>query len=420
MQFGIMIVPILAIIGGTIDIINKINARSDIQNVIDAAALAAVNGHFTVSERENIYADFVNSALAMRSDLEYQDHSVKVWEENGLLHVAGTLSVSTQSLAFFDHGLSNKISAETETVFGSKDIEIVLALDISSSMNGKRITEAKAAADSFIDLLFDKSELKGRLSVSLVPFGGTVKLPKSLSYLVSKQAHLTAPGQVKHWMEGAWNGCLEFDPSDFTNGISPARRYDTIPDFWSWWNTNPWCPRPGNEFVPLTDDPSVLKARLKTLTLSDGTGTDHGMAWARANLSDAWTNKFPGTLTGSPQKASPEVQKIVVLMTDGGVTGQHYVTPSNMIGLPPYNSKKTTRISGSAAWTSFSTLCTKMKDEDGTQIVTVAYLISNSTHLQRLADCASSESMAYKSDSGQLSKIFDSIADNISPVRISH
>ena len=98
-----------------------------------------------------------------------------------------------------------------------------MVLDISSSMAGAKIAELRNSARNFIETLMDSESIQGRVSIAVVPFGGSVKLPNDLNYL------LNPPATTQHWVGGQWNGCLSTTPLDYVTGLTPAFRLDYIP-----------------------------------------------------------------------------------------------------------------------------------------------------------------------------------------------
>ncbi len=419
LNFAVLILPILAGVGGTIDIANLSSAKHKLQIISDAAALTAANGNHTIEEREAMFAAYVTNAVDPKWGISDIDPKANVSHVGHNVEVTGQVSATVGTIILQHANHSGAVKVVSEAVVGKQTVELVLAIDISSSMNGARITEARAAAKQFIETLLTREELQDRINISIVPFGGTVRVPNLMSSMIVSQAALRDPDVQKHWMDGAWNGCFELSPADLAAKIKPSDQFAHMPDFYTWRKTNPWCPRNGSEFLPLTDNETVLKSKIDVMQLSDGTGTDHGMAWARANLSSDWTNRFPGGKAGLPAEGSNEVKKIIVLMTDGGVTGQHMVKTQHMTGTLPYYTRSTTRVKGADGWAAFSTVCTQAKLE-GTEVYTIGYLMNNATHVDRLRACASSPARHFDSTSGELDNIFENIAATITPLRLSN
>lgn len=407
-------------LGAAIDMSLIYNGHSRLQNWSDAAALAALNFDGDMSEKEAYFIEYINllAQASGETDLAIATQRVEIEESEDRL--------SLKAKVFMDHELMflnnfqdfDTIRVDTTAQLGVSDIEIALVIDVSSSMDGARLAEAKRSSTLFIDQVLGDESLDGRIAISYVPFGGTVRLPADMRFMLETPAE-GFESYSENWIGGEWNHCFEFDVEDVREGFSPYESYRVIPDFWSWKDTYPWCPLAGNELVPLTNDKEILRAKIDTLSLSDGTGSDHGIAWGYETLNHEWKDKFPSGLRNTPARNNSNVRKIMVFMTDGGITAQHYVRDRDKTGEPPFNSKRKDRISVGNAKVNFISICDKAK-EKGIELYTIGYNISNNKHLQPLKRCASSELHFVDAATGDLDNIFQGIADSISPLRISN
>lgn len=401
-----------------IDISKIHQSQEKLQHISDAAALYTLKHDSKVDEKPTIFKDYINQlAKSMGEDIHITTNQISVQEtDESMSLVASTTAPFELTMVKF---MSNfdKVAAHTNTEIGIEDIEVALVVDISSSMANARITEAKASAKLFVEQLLEDKSINGRVSISLIPFGGTVRVPVEMKNL------LQTPDEgfeeySQYWIDGKWNQCFELDIDDIKDGVKYDKTYRVIPDFYSWNKTNPWCPREGNEFMPLTNDTEALTAKIDNFTLSDGTGSDHGMHWGYESLNNYWENKLPGGLVDTPAPNYAGVKKVIVFMSDGGITAQHYVRDQDMTGNVPFNSKKKQRISYTNALVAFEGLCEKAKSEE-IEVYTIAYLIRRSAHKEPLQNCASSKSHYVDARSGELENIFKSIAASISPLRVS-
>jgi hypothetical protein len=170
--------------------------------------------------------------------------------------------------------------------------------------------------------------------------------------------------------------------------------------------------------MPLTNDAQALTDKIDNFTLSDGTGSDHGMHWGYESLNHYWENKLPGGLADTPAAYYTGVKKVIIFMSDGGITAQHYVRDQDMIGNVPFNSRKKIRISKANALAAFEHVCDKAKLEE-IEVYSFASLITRASDKEPLQICASSEAHYVDARSGDLEKIFKNIAASISPLRIS-
>ena len=399
--------------------VSKIHqSREKLQFISDAAALYTLKHDSEVEEKPAIFESYVNKlAESMGENIRITTTQINVQETDERISLVASTSAPFELTMVKFMSNFDKVTAHTNTEIGVEDIEVALVIDISSSMKNARITEAKASAKLFVEQLLEDESINGRVSISLIPFGGTVRVPAEMKNLLQ-----TPDGGLEeyseNWIDGEWNQCFELDIDDIKDGIKHDKKYRVIPDFYSWNVTNPWCPRAGNEFMPLTDDAEALKAKIDNFTLSDGTGSDHGMHWGYESLNHYWENKLPGGLEDTPAPYYAGVKKVIVFMSDGGITAQHYVRDQDMTGDLPFNSRKKTRISYSNALTAFEDLCDKAKAEE-IEVYTIAYLIKKTSHKEPLQNCASSETHYVDARSGELENIFKSIAAAISPLRIS-
>lgn len=399
--------------------VSKIHqSREKLQSISDAAALYTLKHDSEAEQKAEVFKDYVNQlAKSMGEDIHITTTRINVQETDERISlVASTTAPFKLTMVKFMSSF-DKVSVDINAEIGIEDIEVALVIDISSSMANARITEAKASAKLFVEQLLEDDSIAGRVSISLIPFGGTVRVPAEMKTLLqTPDEGLEAYG--KYWIDGKWNQCFEFDIEDVKEGVKYDKTYRAMPDFYSWNETNPWCPREGNEFMPLTNDALALTAKIDNFTLSDGTGSDHGMHWGYESLNHYWENKLPGGLVDTPASNYTGVKKVIVFMSDGGITAQHYVRDENMTGSVPFNSRKKRRISYTNALVAFEHLCDKAKSED-IEVYTIAYLISRASHREPLQNCASSEAHYVDARSGELENIFRNIAASISPLRIS-
>ena len=419
LMFGASFVASLSLIGAVFDLILLNKSKQHVQYLTDAAVLAALQFEGTIEEKEAAFAEHIRllSNLSTGEDLDFTS-SVDIEVNDGALVMTADVAITHEYIMLQHLGSPPSITIRTKAEKGIEDIEIALVLDISSSMNGARITEAKAAATLFIEQLLTDEELDGRISISLVPFGGTVRVPVELSTLLDTPL-AELEDYSENWIGGEWNQCFEFDAEDTENGIKPNGSYRVTPDFWSWNKNNPWCPTSGNELVPLTDDKDALVERVDALTLSDGTASDHGMAWGFETLNPEWKNNFPGALADTPADLTDKTKKVMVFMTDGGITSQHYVRDSDKTGSVPYNSKRRVLIPGRDTLKSFLGACDRAKDSD-IDVFTIGFNLTRTTHKATLEACATTPTNYIDARTGDLDNVFAGIANEISPLRVTN
>ena len=71
----------------------------------------------------------------------------------------------------------------------------------------------QAASKAFVGTLLDEDSLVENVSISLVPYGGWVRVPDELEHMLEG----TPPTQ--HWADGVWNNCFFLAPNDYNGGV---------------------------------------------------------------------------------------------------------------------------------------------------------------------------------------------------------
>jgi len=229
----------------------------------------------------------------------------------------------------------------------------------------------------------------------------------------------------QHWIDQEWNQCFEYDLEDTRDGISPDGTYRVTPDFSSYSRRNPWCPISGNELIPLTDEKNLLLDRIDALTLSDGTGSDHGMAWGIETLNPAWRGRFPGALPNTPATQNSQTKKVLIFMTDGGITAQHQLTEEGLESgnAVPVDTRDfrngRTLIPTRDTRLAFDTACGRAKTND-IDIFTIGFNLANDSVKTPLENCATIPAQYIDARTGDLNGIFERLANEISPLRVTN
>jgi len=337
---------------------------------------------------------------------------------------ASILRVTSRSEAqlFFPitRGDGKFVGALSEVTVGREHIEVALVLDISSSMGRQnKIVELRGAATNFIQTLMGNEDIQGRVSISIVPFGGSVKLPSELDFM------LNTPPTDQHWIDGEWNGCVSVRPDDYDTGFTPQLRLNYMPDFTAYDSSrNNWCPRGAdNEMIGLTNHVNTLTNKIAGLALSDGTAMDIGVAWGLATLDTRWRGQIHDVSSGSPRNFNARTKKIMIVMTDGGITGQRY--PDNnllLTGSPPFETLASVPsheiLTEDVANTGYENICDETKSK-GVEIFTIGFELNTPAKLNRLQYCGTSQAHNYEADLGQLTTVFDNIATSVTGLRLS-
>ena len=419
-NFAIMTAVLLSIIALVVavgvDSTRLLQASTKLKALTDAAALAATEGqNRSLDERKAIFEQMMQTGLANSPELSGYEYEL-TYQSDGDGAVLNVTSSSEAQLFFpMTRGEGRSVGANSEVTVGKEQIEVALVLDISSSMEGNKIIELQASATNFIQTLMGNGDIQGRVAISIIPFGGSVRLPSELEFL------LDTPAPTQHWDGGLWNGCVSAPPADYNTGITPQHRLDYMPDFTAYQQGNIWCPRAGNEMLGLSQNQNTLTDKIADLTLSDGTGMDIGVAWGLATLDTRWRGQFPGVFGGSPRDFNGRTKKIMIVMTDGKITGQRFPNNTQLTTqVPPYQTTNADYIlTQDQANAGYEALCDQTKSK-GIEVYTIGFELNQQAAINRLQYCGTSTSHNYVSDMGELDAAFESIAATIATLRLSN
>lgn len=396
--FAFMFVSLVAVVGGAIDYSQWTSARSETQNALDAAVLAAGRVMQLPNTTES---DAVAAAQKYYDEnksnlLEPENVSFTVNDNStAITATTGTSAVPTPFLGVI--GITNlpiKVTATAKLATGSNkgsDVEISMMLDVTGSMEGSKIDDLKAAAKDLVDIVVwaDQSQYTSR--VALAPFSPYVNVGTSYFTTITGQS---APNDSrtcvkerntsKRYTDHKPNGGHRFDP----------------------YTADGACPTSA-KIRPLTNDKIALKDHIDSLTTNGMTAGHLGTAWAWYLLSPKWDQVWPSASTPKAysltteenDQGQPKLHKIAILMTDGD-----------------YNVNYT----GDDATTQARAICANMKAA-GVTVYAVGFEISvDSTPDTTMQQCATSADHYYNAEDGtQLKSAFRDIALKIMTLRLS-
>lgn len=403
----------ITLIAISIDLSRLVQSSEKLKAINDMATIAAVeNPNMTLAEREKVFEKVMEWGVSQSNAISGYEIDLNVDDTDFFTTVSAT--TRSKSKLFFPSitGEDQYVQAFSEVIVGKEFVEVALVLDISSSMAGTRITEMKQAATAFIDILLEDPEVKNRVAVSIVPYGGNVRLPNEMRDM------LIEPVSNEHWLNGEWNGCFRMSTDDLDQALSPDNLFTYVPSFYSWNKNNPWCPSEDNELIGLSNDSDLLLSTIDNFSqLSDGTGTDIGVAWGLATLDPQWRGEFPGVNSEFPRDFAEGTRKIMVVMTDGGITAQHFPRDDQFFGSLPYFTRNKGN-SFNESLNGYRKFCDRAKDT-GIDVYTVGFSLKNQTQINRLQECGTTLSHNFEADLGELESVFANLATSITSLRLS-
>ena len=229
MMFGLTIFPLLVAAGGFVDMTRAYYARTDMQDALDATALALSREASGMSDTQMqkaaedfFYANFNDP------DVESLDLTPTYSAKGPSLTVAGTASVKTYFLPLIriNH---IPVNASSTVAWGETRLRVALVLDNTKSMaQAGKMDALKLATHNLIKQLKGAAQTDGDVYVSIIPFAKDVNVGASnynqswvrwdlwdaVNGSCSKSSLTTKSscvGAGKVWTAAAhstWNGCI--------------------------------------------------------------------------------------------------------------------------------------------------------------------------------------------------------------------
>jgi Flp pilus assembly protein TadG len=469
--FGLTSFIVMALVGGAVDYGRAVTARDQMQNAVDAAALAAARIWQTEKSldlAEQKATEYYNNNKPKGVDSAISSFDPDTSRNTISLRATATLyapflsaaAMIAKSMQGQSPGkVEYTISAGAEALLaaggnGDSNLEIAMMLDVTGSMAGSKIEDLKDAAKDLIDIVVwdDQSEYTSR--VALIPFADAVNLGSTS--LVND-----VRGEVK-------SSCKENSPcTSFSTG-SPARyfKFTNASSKKQTWQASSYCvtERTGpnwdtdaapdvaankvaplyssssssscgfmtiktsdlevNTIQPLSNDKTMLKRRVDKLSEAGSTAGQMGTAWAWYMLSPNWSYLWPSA--NRPVAYHTEkTEKIAILMTDGEYNTGHckgIVANDSGSGSGSNSDHIDCDAENGSSNSQAQQLCTAMKKDTGITVYTVGFALGgNQTAIKTLRNCATDETKFYNAKDGdELRMAFRDIALQVAKLRLSH
>ena len=388
-MFTLALVPIVGLVGASVDYSRGNSARTSMLAAIDATALMLSKNAQTmtgaqITQQATAYftAQFNHPEV---TNLQVTATLVSPQAGSFTLTVAASGMVPTTFTKVLGQTELN-ISATAAVKWGIKKLELALVLDNTGSMaqNGK-LTQLKSAAHNLLTTLQTAAKQLGDVKVAIIPFdtmvnpGTTYASQTWLDYSVNKI------------QQNQWTGCV-------IDRDQPNDTLDTAPTTSNIHTLFPaaQCANGLTTLMPLTDvldstGWTNLNSKIDAMTAAGNTNVTIGLVWG-------WHALTPNQPLPEGTDPAPDKDKVIVLLTDGTNTQNRWSSSESSID----------------ARTSLA--CTNVKAAN-IKIYTVRVLDGNAT---LLSGCATNSSMYYDvSQASQLNAVFSSIAQNLANLRIA-
>jgi Flp pilus assembly protein TadG len=402
-------IPLIGMVGAAVDYSRANSVRAAMQGALDSTALMLSRDAQNLNEGQlNSKATGYFNALFNRpeaTNVQVTPQFSSPQQGNFKLTVSGTATMTTVFWKLVGQEQLN-ISAIGEVIWGIKKLNLALALDNTGSMaSSNKMTELKKAAHALLDTLQKASKSPGDIKISIVPFAvdvnvGTSNVNESWidwSHWDEENGscsnnnynnHDSCVSNGKKWTpknHSTWNGCVKDrdqnnDVSNTPTGTSGgATRYRAE-------QANN-CP---TAMLPLSTDWTVLHSKIDAMTPTGNTNVTIGLQMAWQTISSVAPFSAPA--------ASPDLDKVIILMTDGDNTENRWTKSSSSID------SRTQKA------------CDNVKAA-GVKVYTVRVIAGNATLLQ---NCATKPDMYFNvQNASQLNSVFSAIAQNLANLRIS-
>jgi Flp pilus assembly protein TadG len=404
MIFAITLMVMVLFMGISVDLTRAFHTNQAVSNAADAAAIAAAKGlrekSASLSDLQTIASKLFEANIKSSGGryAKISDFKADIDQDKSLVKISFKAEVPTvfARAAGYDKITMTKSST---AVFGTRDIEVGLALDITGSMGAsiggkKKIDALKEAVTEFATTLMPATPVSGQsIRVAMAPYSAAVNLG---SFAATASNNRSSDGCV-----------TERTTSDRYSDKSPSSggsfrvagdgRYD-IDGTEGLAGSAYLCPV--SKVKPLTDKRQDIIDEVNTYREGGWTGGHFGAQWAWNLISEDWASVWGSTSKPDTYSkiAEKKLYKAIVLMTDGVFNTAYHNDTSSKQALE---------------------LCRNMKDR-GVVVFAVAFNAPSGAK-KTLQDCATPGDAYYAdaSDADDLKTAFKQFAATIGALRLS-
>lgn len=438
MMFALALLPLLGVIGLSIDHGYALLVKQRLQNAMDGAVLAAATA---AALQQGTVSTVAGAYVADNFTAKFSGLTPTVTasaDSTGKVTGAASLTIPTS----FSRAIgiqSLPVSVSSQAVFGAGKAEIALVLDNTASMTGSKLDALKTAAKELVTAVYAAPDAAQKVKISLVPFAQYVNVGlgyRNASWMdvaldtstTTNQCWDTYPYatssncttvsatcsndgtpydcsyQQCDWNNGTpvnvcgpvttnstWNGCVgsRAYPLDVQTGSDFSTRVPGLMDT--------WCPSP---LTRLTTDSDSINSQIDAMVATGETYIPSGLIWG-------WRTLSPGQPFGDGAPATDkDVRKFMIIMTDGTNTKS-----------PLYPDHWGTDAAQSNQLTAEA--CTNIKAA-GVTIYSVVFGVDDPVGAQLMKDCASTASQFYSAATGaDLSAAFTNIGQSLVAIHLT-
>ena len=407
--FGIALVPILVAIGSAVDLSQAFIVKQRLTRALDDAGLAVgTQVGLTSAQLQQVAQDYFDanyppSKLGVPGVVTVTTSGAQI-----ALSVAATMPTSIMGII----GVNTlNISASSQITKMGKKLEVALVLDNTGSMaQNNKLTTLKVAAKDLISTVSASAVNVGDVKVAIVPFTTDVNVGTANNAASWLKWSYSDNVTTCNWYSGcktsvktttvspsSWSGCVTDRDQSYDESASAPYSGDTATLYPADTNNsyNNYCSL--QSIASLSTDWSALDTKIDNMSAGGYTNTTIGMVWGANVLLQG--NPLSNAAAADPKK----LDKVIVYLTDGQNTRDRWYS-----------------CGGSGTCTSIDdrmdAACTYVKAQ-GILVYTIRVMDGNEALLK---SCATSPDMYYSvTDASQLTTVFNTIAQQLSNLRVS-
>lgn len=225
MMFALALPMLVMVTLGAIDIHQASKVKANLQDALDAAALAAARSKYTDEVNlDRIGLDALKANMPAYFKAGSSDTASFKLQGNTIVADAQVnVKVLVANIVLPPYGKIMDdylpVGSHSEVLRASRDVEVAMALDITGSMQGQPLIDLKAAANELIDIVVQDQQTPFYSKVALAPYGVGVNLG---TYAADARGAIPAPVSITNaqWKTGAAKnigGITRANPAVFTS-----------------------------------------------------------------------------------------------------------------------------------------------------------------------------------------------------------
>lgn len=399
---------LLLAVGAAIDYSRMSDQSGNMQNMADAAVLAAARSGEDDLEKLQKIAETVIAT----HNLDGPELSIRVRQDgdNIVVDIVSDYQMVMNGM-LGSEGKPISVSSAAP-MLTSSPIDLALVLDTTGSMAGPNIIALKDASLALLNELEDSEE---ETKVAIVPFGQYVNvgdmpmrretrnwIDRSEEGQHVRQCWINRGGRkVCNRRITKWHGCMGTHENDAVarRAALGTQKAPAAMD--------EYC---GSELMPLSRDFRAMKVKITTLMTGGTTYLPGGLIWGWRTLD----RNAPYTEAASSE---PDTMRAMLFMTDGANNRSRGDDHANSSG----TKHRYAVDAGKGGLGLTEDICDAAK-VDGIRIYVVAYKLPGATSTKSvLSDCASGPDTFFEPESSQeLIETFTDIARNLNNLRLAY